>query len=61
MITPLIFVCMDVVTGSRKCLVNFNKHTLELKIKSSSIFKDALGFAKFYLLLIHFVYHLFNS
>jgi hypothetical protein len=30
MITPLIFVCMDAVTGSTKCLLNFNKQTLQL-------------------------------
>jgi hypothetical protein len=29
-ITLLIFVCMYVVTGGRKCIVNFNKQTLQL-------------------------------
>jgi hypothetical protein len=31
MITSLIFVYMNVVSGGRKCLVNFSKKTLQLK------------------------------
>jgi hypothetical protein len=38
MIKPLMFVCMDVVTGGRKCLVNFNKLTLQLSMLDQESF-----------------------